>query len=57
VRVGDVEMGIDAQSYREESRPVGIVAVEEITVVEVAVGAGERDRLGGLVERVIVALR
>ena len=56
MRVGDVEVGIDAKCDGEEILAVRAIAVEEIAVVEIAVGPRERDRLGRLVDRVIVAL-
>jgi len=39
----------------EKDRSVGTVAVEEIAVVEIAVGARNRHRLRRLVERIVIA--
>ena len=52
--VHDVKLWIDAQRRGEKDAPVGRIAVEEITVVEIAVSARNRNRLGRLVQRVII---
>src|SRR5690242_11141179 len=49
-------MGIDAKCCRKEERTVLRIAVEEIAVVEIAVAAGERHRLGGLMDGIVVAV-
>jgi len=56
--VCDVQMRIDAEGNRKKSVIAGRlgIAVEEITVVEVAVGTRKSDRLGGLMDRIIVRL-
>ena len=53
--VDHIEMGIDAERGGEEHRPVRRVAIEEIAVVKVAVGAGKRHRLRRLVDRIVIA--
>ena len=55
-RIDDAELRIKAHRGGEKHRSVGRIAVEEIAVVEIAVGACECDRLGALVQREIVAL-
>jgi hypothetical protein len=52
--IHDVQVGVDAQRGREEQPAVLAVAVEEVAVVEVAVGARVGDRLGGLVDGIVV---
>ena len=52
--VHDVEMRIDTERTREEPRPVRVVAVVEIPVVEVPVRARIGDWLGRLVDRILV---
>src|SRR3546814_6527810 len=54
-RVDDAELGIESHRRGEEDRPVGAGAVEEIAVVEIAVGPREGHRLACLVQRIIVA--
>ena len=54
--VHDVQQRVDAECGGKEQRAVRGVAVEEVAVVEVAVGAGVGNWLGGLVDRVVVAL-
>ena len=51
MRVDDVEMRVDPQRGGEEAAAIGGITVEEIAVVEIAVGAGIGNRLrrsGGL---------
>ena len=55
MRVDNVEMRIDAQGNREKAPPIGRVAVEEIAVVEIAVGAREGHRFRRLVDRIVVS--
>src|SRR5580698_2295931 len=51
-----VEVRIDAQGGREEHLAVRRIAVEEVAVVEIAVGARGRDGLGQLVDGIGVGL-
>src|SRR3546814_5769829 len=53
--VDDAELGIEAHRRGEKDRSVGAGAVEEIAVIEIAVGAREGHRLARLVQRIIVA--
>ena len=52
--VDDVEVRVDTHRGGEEGFAVGAVAVEEIAVVEIAVRAGKSDRIGRLVDRIII---
>src|SRR5205814_8441008 len=56
--VRDVEMRVDAEGDRKEGGVSGLcrIAVEEVAVVEIAVGARIGDRLRRLVNGKIVAL-
>src|SRR6516225_9268141 len=56
--VCDVQMRIDAEGNRKESAIARRlrIAVEEITVVEVAVGTRKSNRLGGLMNGIVVRL-
>jgi hypothetical protein len=53
--VDDIEVRIDAERRGEEAAAVRRVAVEEIAVVEIAIGACKGDRLRRLVDREFVA--
>jgi hypothetical protein len=54
-RVDDPAIAVDAQRGGEEERSVARVPVEEVAIVEVAVaGGGMRERLGRLVDRMVV---
>ena len=55
MRVDNVEMRIDAQRDGEKAAAIGRVAVEEIAVVEIAVGAREGHRFRRLVDRIVVS--
>ena len=54
--IGDVQVRIDAEGDGEELGSVRLIAIEEVTVVEVPVGSREGDRLRGLVNWIVVAL-
>ena len=54
MRVDDVEMRVDPQCRGKEAAAIGGITVEEVPVVEIAVGAGIGNRLRGLVDRVII---
>ena len=56
MRIGDVEVRIDPERDRHERAAIGQIGVEEIAIVEIAIGARERDWLGGLVNRIVIAL-
>jgi hypothetical protein len=56
VGVGHVQVGIDPEGDGEELCPVRLVAVEEIAVIEIPVGAGIGDGIGSLVDREVVGL-
>ena len=47
-RVDDAELRIKPHRGSEEDRAVGAVSIEEIAVVKIAVGSGERDRFAGM---------
>lgn len=53
--IGDIEMRIDAKSDRKEAGSVELIAIEEITILEVADGPGIGNRLWCLVQREVVA--
>src|SRR5690606_3166301 len=55
-RIHDVEVRIDAERGGEEHFAIARVTVEEIAIVEIAVGARKRDRLRCLMNRKIVRL-
>ncbi len=55
MRIDNVEMWIDPQRGGEEPAPVGGITIEEIAVVEIAIGARIGHRLGGLVDRIFVS--
>jgi len=52
--VHHVQMRIDPERRRKETRPIGRVAVEEITVVKIPVRPRISDRLGCLMDGKIV---
>jgi hypothetical protein len=54
--VDDIEVGIDPHRRGEEARTVAGVAVEEVAIVEIAIGAGISNRLRRLMDRKIVGL-
>ena len=54
VGIGDIEMRIDAKSGRKEAGSVRLIAIEEIAIIEIAVGPGIGNRLGCLVQREVV---
>jgi hypothetical protein len=56
VGVGHVQVRIDPECDGEELGPVRRIAVEEVAIVEIPVGARIGDRLRRLVDRKIVGL-
>ncbi len=54
--IHDVQMGIHAECCRKALLPIGALPLEEIAIVEVAVGAGSGNGLGPLVHRIIIGL-
>jgi hypothetical protein len=56
VCVSHVEVRVNSEGEREETAPIGRVAVEELADVEIAVGASIGDRIGGLVQRIVVCV-
>ena len=55
MRVGNIEVGIDAKCHREKARAIGGIAIEEIAIIEIAVGPRIGNRLGRLMQRKIIA--
>ena len=55
-RVDDVQMRVNAHGGGEKQRAIGGLAIEEVAVIEIAVGAGDGHRFRCLVDRIIVAL-
>ena len=58
--VGDVQIGIHAERSAEHQPGPGLVArisisIEEIPVIEVAIRAGEGDRVRRLMDRIVVS--
>jgi len=54
--IHDVQIWIDAQGKHKEHRAIGRIPIEKITVIKIALGAGDRDRVRRLVDGVIIAL-
>jgi hypothetical protein len=54
VGIGDVEMRINAKGHGEKPGPILAIAIEEIAVIKIAVGAGKRDRFRRLMDRIII---
>ncbi len=56
MRVGNIKMRINAEGRCEIAAAVGVVAAEEIAIIEIPVSAGKRDWLRRLMDRIFVAL-
>jgi len=56
--VGNVQVRIVTESGGEERGVAGLrrIAIEKISIVEIAVGSGTSDRFGRLVDRIVVTL-
>jgi hypothetical protein len=54
MRVGDVQMRIDAEGDAKVAGPVRRVAVKKIPVLEISVGAGKGNRFRGLMDGKII---
>ena len=54
--IHDVQIWIDAQGKHKEHRAIGRIPIEKITVIKIALGSGDSDRVRRLVDGVIIAL-
>ena len=54
--IHDVQVWVHTQCGRKEHVATGGITVEEVTVIEVAVGAGVGDGLRRLMDRIVIAL-
>ena len=56
MRVGNVQVRIDAKCRSKIAAAVRIIAAEEITIIEIPVCAGKGNRLWRLMDRIFIAL-
>lgn len=57
MRVRDIQVRVNAKGYGEKATAIGLIAVEEIPVVKIAIRARKGNRFSGLMNWIVVTLR